>query len=356
MINLDDPRQIKKYDSKDMAGSIGYLKDQVQLAWNESKAIEIPENYKNIKNICLAGMGGSALGAHIIRSVYDISVPFQIVNDYTLPTFVNENTLVIASSYSGTTEEVLSALKDAKSKNAKIVGIASGGTLIEELKKDNLPFYQFDTKYNPSGNPRLGLGFSIAGILGMLSSLGLVEVSAERIKRIVSKIEEVNKKFSLETKTSQNPAKKAAKEMTGKIFTIVAGPYLAGNAHTFANQTNESAKVFGNYFILSELNHHLLEGISNPPSLKETVKVFNLESDLYSEKIKIRMKLSNDLLDKNGIARASYKIQSQEKDLAAFEVLAFSSWTSYYMAIAYGVDPSIIPNVENFKDQLKKRL
>lgn len=355
MINLNDVGQIKKYDSKNMAGSVDFLKDQVQSAWNESKAIEVPQNYKNIKNICLAGMGGSALGANIIRSVYDISVPFQIINDYTLPAFVNEDTLVITSSYSGTTEEVLSALKDAKSKNAKVVGISSGGVLIEELKKDNLPFYQFDTKYNPSGNPRLGLGFSIAGILGLFSSLGLVEVSEKQIKRIVSKIQEVNKKFSLETQISQNPAKKAAEEMMGKIFTIVAGPYLAGNAHTFANQTNESAKVFGNYFILSELNHHLLEGISNPPSLKETVKVFNLESDLYGEKIKIRMKLSNDLLDKNGIAHTSYKVQSQEKDLAAFEVLAFSSWTSYYMAILYEVDPNLIPNVDYFKAQLKKQ-
>ena len=153
-----------------MAGSIDFLKDQVQSAWNESKAIETPQNYKNIKNICLAGMGGSALGAHIIRSVYDISVPFQIVNDYTLTAFVNEDTLVIVYSYSGTTEHVLSCLKDAKSKNAKVVGISSGGVLIEELKKDNLPFYQFDTKYNTSQNPRLGLGLSISGILGLFSS------------------------------------------------------------------------------------------------------------------------------------------------------------------------------------------
>ncbi|MCH7541745.1 hypothetical protein IH981_03160 [Patescibacteria group bacterium] len=354
MVNLDDAQQIKKYDSKDMVASIVYLKDQVKSAWEGSRNLEIPDDYKDVKNIVLAGMGGSALGPHIIRSVYDIPVPFQIVNEYTLPSFVNENSLVIISSYSGTTEEVVSALADAINKKAKIIGIASGGTLIDDLKKDSLPYYKFDTKFNPSQNPRLGLGLSIAGILGMLSNLGLVEVEDERIEKIVSTIDELNKTFGQEAKTADNPAKQAAEQMREKIFTIVAGPYLAGNAHTFANQINESAKVFGAYFILSELNHHLLEGISKPDFLKTSVKFFNFESDLYEEKIKIRMKLSNELLDKSGISHTSYKIKATEKDLAAFEALTFSSWASFYMAIGYEVDPSLIPNVDYFKQQLKK--
>jgi glucose/mannose-6-phosphate isomerase len=355
MNNLDDLEKIGKIDSKGMAGSIIFLKDQVKSAWDESKNLKLPEDYKNVQNICLAGMGGSALGTHIIRSVWDIPVPLQIVREYTLPSFVNENTLVISSSYSGTTEEALSALKDAVNKKAKIVGIASGRDLVSELKKNNLPYYQFDEKYNPSQNPRLGLGYTMVGILGILSNLGLVNITRENIQKIITRIDEVNAVFRTESKQLDNEAKQKAQELLGKIFTIAAGPFLAGNAHTFANQINESAKVFGSYFIFSELNHHLLEGITYPDALKNTVKFFNFESDLYDEKINTRLKLSNELLEKNGIPYASYKVKSDEKDLAAFEALTFSSWTSFYMAIAYGVDPNIIPNVSYFKEQLAKR-
>jgi len=355
MVDLDDLEQIKKYDSKDMAASIVFLKEQVRSAWEESKKLTLPDDYKQVKNICVAGMGGSALGSHIIRSVYDIPVPFQIVNDYTLPSFVNEETLVVVSSYSGATEETISALQDAKVKKAKIVGVVAGGTLIEDLKKAGLPYCQFDTKYNPSGNTRLGVGFSIGAILAMLANLDLVEVTNETVRDIEKRIDELNKLFGPNSKIPDNEAKNAALHLMERMLVILAGPFLAGNAHTFANQINESAKAFGAYFLLSEMNHHLLEGIGQPPFLKDKVKFFTFDSDLYEEKIKIRMDLSKEILDKNKIRHASYEVKSTRKDLAAFEALVFSSWTSFYMAIAYEVDPSFIPNVQYFKDQLAKK-
>ncbi|MEX0621860.1 MAG: SIS domain-containing protein [Candidatus Woykebacteria bacterium] len=351
---LDDIGKIKKIDSKDMAGSIMFLKDQVKSAWEGSKTLQIPESYKSVQNIVVAGMGGSALGPHIVRSVYDIPVPFQIVNEYSLPSFVNENTLVIVSSYSGTTEETLSALQDAIRKKAKIVGIGSGGKLIADLNERGLPFYQFDTKYNPSGNPRLGLGFSIAGVLGILSNLNLVQVTNGQIEEVIYLINKLNSQFDVKTVTRDNVAKQKAEEMLGKIFIVVAGPFLAGNAHAFANQINESAKVFGGYFLLSELDHHLLEGITYPDSLKNVVKFFNFESDLYEERIKTRMQIGNELLDKYGLSHTDYKVKAAKKDLAAFEALTFSSWTSFYMGISNEADPSLIPNVDFFKDQLAK--
>jgi glucose/mannose-6-phosphate isomerase len=299
-------------------------------------------------------MGGSTLGPHFIRSVFDVSLPCQIVNDYELPSFVDENTLAVVSSYSGTTEETVSALKDAVAKKAKIIGIASGGTLIDNLRKAGLPFYRFDTKYNPSGQPRMGLGYSIGGILGFLVQLGFTHFSNNDIEKALAVINQTSDLFDVKSNSERNPAKRFAENLVGRIPIIVAGTFLAGNAHIFANQINENAKTFSAYFLLSEMNHHLLEGILNPKSLGEKIKFVFLETPLYSKRIQARIDITKEVLSKAGIEPLSYNIKSGNKAGAAFESLVFSSWTSFYLSIAYGIDPSPIPNVDYFKEQLAK--
>ena len=355
MVDLDDLAQIKKYDSKDMAGSIVFLKDQVKSAWEESKELEITPEYKNVKNIVLAGMGGDTLGPHLIRSVFNVSLPLQIVSDYLLPSFVDENTLVIVSSYSGTTEEVLSVLEDSLKRRAKIIGIGSGSKLIENLKSASLPYYQFDPKYNPCGQPRVGLGYLIGGLLGFLSQLGFISFSDQDMEKTISIINDANKRFILDCKLEQNPAKKTASNLLGKTPIVVSAEFLAGNAHIFANQINENAKTFSAYFLLPDINHHLLEGIRFPANLGEKIKFAFLETALYSEKIKTRLRITKEVLAKTGIDSVSYSLESDDKVQTAFEALTFSSWTSFYLAVANEIDPTPIPNVEYFKDQLAKR-
>ena len=354
MSGLDDTETIKKLDSGNMISSLEVLVSQLKAAWGESKKVQTPSEYKDVQNIVVSGMGGSTLGPHFIRAVFDISLPVQIVNDYVLPSFVNKKTLVVVSSYSGTTEETVSSYEDARKKEAKIIGIASGGTLIEKLKKDGLPFYQFDTKHNPSGQPRMGLGYSIGGILGLLTRLGFVEFSDEQMAGVLDYLGKVGKSFGLEAAQNENQAKKTASALVGKIPIICTGPFLAGNAHTFANQINENAKTFAAYFLLSEMNHHLLEGITKPANLKEKIKFVFLETNLYPEKIKVRIKITKEVLSKAGIGFVSYKLRAEDKVKTAFEALTLSSWVSFYLAVAYEIDPSPIPNVDYFKEQLKK--
>ena len=354
MIDLDDVKKVKELDSGNMVGSLRNLEDQLKTAWNESRSIQIPDQYKNAKNLVVTGMGGSALGPHFIRSVFDISIPLQITNDYELPSFVDENTLVIVSSYSGSTEETLSALEDALKKKAKIIGIASGGILIEKLKSKGLPFYQFDTKYNPSGQPRMGLGYSIGGILGFLTKLELAYFTDQEMKKSLDVIKEFGDQFGLSSKIVNNSAKEVASNIVGKIPIISAGLFLAGSAHIFANQINENAKTFSAYFLLSEMNHHLLEGITNPKFLREKIKFIFLETALYSKKIQVRINITKEILSKAGIESISYQIKANNKVEAAFETLVFSSWSSFYLSMLYGLDPSPITNVDYFKEQLAK--
>src|SRR4030042_3958590 len=347
-MTLDDVEEIKKLDSNNVVESIKSFGDQLKTAWQELRLVEIPLEYRNVKNIVVAGMGGSCLGAHFVRSVFDLSLPLQIVNDYFLPTFVKGNTLLVVSSYSGDTEETLSAFSDGQKREAKILGISSGGKLVEELKQKSLPFYQFGSKYNPSGKPRLGLGYSIGATLGVFAKLGFLNFTDQDLEKVVNSIEKMQ--LGPEIPVEKNAAKALATALNGKIPVIFASEFLAGNAPIFANDLNETAKVFSAYFLIPEANHHLLEGISFPNNLKEIIKFVFLESDNYSLKIKARCQVTKDLLGRNQIEYVTYKIVSQEKQTAAFESLIFSSWVSFYLAILYETNPGPIPNVDFFKE------
>src|SRR5258708_4324529 len=171
---LDDLAQIAKLDKGNILSSIEHLPEQIEDAWVSIKNLEIPEDYTRVKNIVVAGMGGSALGGRIVYYLEfkNLRTPIEVTTNYHLPNYVNEDSLVILSSYSGNTEETISSATDALKRRAKIVGIATGGKLVELLK--GKPVYLIDPRNNPSGQPRMGLGYSISSILALLSKLNFI--------------------------------------------------------------------------------------------------------------------------------------------------------------------------------------
>ncbi|MCU0373403.1 MAG: SIS domain-containing protein, partial [Ignavibacteria bacterium] len=142
---------------------------------DDANKIAVPKEYKNIKNVVMCGMGGSGLGARVIESVFasDLNIPLVRVNDYHIPRFVDSDTLVICSSYSGETEETLQNANEAIAKKVKCIVIANGGRLIDLAKENKLPFYDIEPNFNPSDQPRMAIGYSIVGQLVLSSKTGL---------------------------------------------------------------------------------------------------------------------------------------------------------------------------------------
>src|SRR3989304_4108060 len=129
MTNLDNLQEISSLDKKQVASSIEKLPDQIEQAWQESSQIQFPQEYRQVKNIFIDGMGGSGLGPEVVSTVFKdkIRLPITLIHDYHLPGFVDENSLVFISSYSGDTEEPLSAGEEAISKGYKVTGVTCGG-------------------------------------------------------------------------------------------------------------------------------------------------------------------------------------------------------------------------------------
>jgi glucose/mannose-6-phosphate isomerase len=300
-------------------------------------------------------MGGSTLGMLLVKSAFDreLPVPLEIVNNYHVGDLVTKNTLVIASSYSGNTEEVLSAVEEAKKRQAKIVTISSGGALTDWALKNSFPAFIYTTNNNPCRSPRMGLGSSVFGSLILLSKAGLIKVSEPELGRAV----EVIKKFSFEFGTTvigeANFAKKLANDLYDKTVWFVSSEHLLHSAHVAANQMNETAKRFAGYFAIPELNHHLLEGMMYPKSNKNDLAFVFLESKLYDTRVQKRFVVTKEILKKNDIKFFSYQCESQSKLSQVCELLTLSSYLSFYSAMLEGIDPTTIPYVDYFKEQLK---
>jgi glucose/mannose-6-phosphate isomerase len=345
MVDLDDKKVIAEIDKSNAYSSVVSLAKQCRQAWSETQELKFPLEHKNVKNVVLCGMGGSAYAAFIIKSLFDdvLKVPFELVNGYHLPSYVNEDTLVLLSSYSGGTEEAISCANEAVSKNAKISGVTNGSKLGKFLKDRNLPGYIFDAKYNPAKQPRLGQGYMIIGHIGILKNIGLIELSG------------IEKSFDFLEKNLENienEAKSMAKDLEEKIPVFVSSEHLSGNSHIIRNQTNENSKNFATYSLLPELNHHLMEGLSHPE--EKVLKFVFFLSELYSPIIKKRVKLTQEVVGKNGVDSIVLEVKGSDKVEQMLYVLAFGGYLTFYLAISYGLDPSPIPWVDYFKNELRK--
>ncbi len=347
MVDLNNLEEIKKLDPKDVFASTEMFADQCKQVFDEYFNVEFfkPED-KQIKNIVLCGMGGSAYGGYIASSLFhkEFKVPLTIVNDYSLPGFVNEDSLVLLVSYSGSTEETLSCANEALEKGARIAGFSTGGKLGEFLK-DKYPGFTFNPLHNPSGQPRLATGYIAMGTLALLRSLGAFEINLEEVLKAIEEVR--NNKNDIKTK-----AMEIAKSIQNFIPLIFASQHLLGNAHILRNQFNETSKSFSAFEDIPELNHHLMEGLKNPVDKK--LKVLFLSSDSYSEKHRIRLELTKDVVKQNGLDYIDYKPSGSSKLSEVLNVLSFGGYLTFYLAILYGQDPSVIPWVDYFKEKLSK--
>ncbi len=254
-VNLNDRRSIAKLDQSNMIGSIEALGEQIKHAWEDTRSITIKPK-SPINQVIIAGMGGSGLGADVIKHLYadQLTVPLDFLHGYSLPAYVNESTLVILSSYSGNTEEVLECAEQARAKNSTIVCIAAGGDLIALAKKNQWPHYQINPTHNPSGQPRMAIGYSVVGTLGLCERAGIVTISQTELDSTANLVAQLCHDYTIEVHQDKNFAKLLAFSMFNKQTVLIAPDFLEGAIHVAANQSNENGKTFTTYFVIPEMN------------------------------------------------------------------------------------------------------
>jgi len=360
MINLDDHSIYKSKDSlSKVIESIDAFPKQLNQAWKESSKIEFPESYHKTQNVVVCGMGGSRFTPLAVKELLKeyLTVPYVINDNYTLPGFVNKNTLVILSSYSGTTEEVMTCAEEALSRKSLLTAVTSGESLTEILSK-KYPHYVFNPIHNPSNQPRIGLGYMLAGHIGIIATTGLLTISREELDKKVRKaIENAGKtlrKCTISTPKSENRAKQLAQAIYHKYPYIVTSEFLQGFGNAFGNALNETAKNISSPRVIPEINHHLMEGLKFPDELKKIGLFIFFYSTLYHERVQKRFKITREVVENNELQTYWYELAGETKEEQLFEALGFSSYVTLYLSILYDQDPSQIPWVDMFKKKLKE--
>lgn len=354
MNKLDSLEELKKFDEKGVISSIKMLPQQARQAWEEINDLKFSKNLSSAKNIVICGMGGSALGGRVVDSFVEkkIRAPIEIFTQYFVPNYVNQDTLVILSSYSGNTEEAMSCAYDAVKRNAKIFGITTGGKMADFLKKEKKDAYVYEPTFNPSKMPRFAIGYSIFAILALLNKTQFITLTEEEIKSAIEALNTYVKEFGPRSKQENNLAKKLAQKLQNKIPVLVSSEHLLGVSHVFKNQLNETAKTFSNLFDLPELNHHLLEGLRLPAKSKEVLHFLFLYSKLYTDRVVKRYPITQEVVEKNSVSHSIYTFNSDTKLEQIIELLCLGSFTSLYLAVLSGTNPSEIPWVDYFKKEL----
>lgn len=340
---LDDLKVIHERDAQDALGVAG--KQWQQLAHDYQ--VGLPA-FKEIANVVLAGMGGSALPGVFLPAWPGVNAPFEIVRNYNLPAYVDERTLLLACSYSGNTEETLSALAEAEERGAQIVVITAAGKLAEIAKDKSYPTFTIPTGIQP----RMCAFYFLAALIQILEPLGLVPKGSQtELKDAAEWLEGQMKSWQAEVPTKDNPAKQLALELIGKSVVVYGGPKMFPAANKFKIGLNENAKNVAWVNQYPEFNHNEFIGWSSHPTQKPYA-VVEIRSELEHPRLQKRFEVSERLLSGS---RPAPQVIKPEGDTVLKQLLwasAFGDFTSIYVALLNGLNPTPVDLVERLKELL----
>lgn len=351
---LDDQDVVEKTDAQNMYGLIYEFPSQLQHVLKIARQLPLPSLKSNqIKNIVLTGMGGSAIGGDLIRSYLasELGLPFLISRNYSLPHFVNENTLVFVSSYSGNTEETLSAYQLLKKNGAKIISISSGGELLRLSEKDGILFLKIPTGYPP----RAALGYSFVPILVFLERLGFVSGKIKDLEKTIDFLSSRREYFSIEKNSEKNIAKNIAGELFSKLPIIYSGAdHFDTVAYRWKGQICENSKMLCFNNVFPEFNHNELVGWEILSGMENKIVVIVLKDQDDHPQIKKRMEIVKGIIQKKGVKLIELESEGENLLSRIFSLIQLGDFVSFYLAILNQVNPTPVKLIDYLKSKLDK--
>jgi glucose/mannose-6-phosphate isomerase len=349
-LDLSDIAYCRRYDKEDMLKHINDFPELCQRAWEKALAYQLPAGYKEIDKIVVLGMGGSAISGDLLKGLIaeEATVPVLVERGYNLPHYVNNKTLVIASSYSGMTEETLSSFKQALKTDAKKLVLTTGDELKKLAEGNGVPVFSY--KYE--SQPRAALPFSLMPLLCFLQKLGIIKAQDTEVADALVTLKELKAKLDEKATLETNGAKQIAVALFGKTAVVYGAEFTAEVAHRWKTQFNENAKNWAFHEAFSELNHNAIVGYELPSEAAGKTMVMILRSGYYHPKIKKRLIITTELLKKADIVYRYVDAPGESKLAQMLSLVLYGDYISYYLALLNGVDPTPVKNIDYLKDKL----
>lgn len=350
-----NPDTIKAIDRSDMLEKIRELPHQLRTGWELGNVSVDPIQPGRFRHIIVGGMGGSAITGDLLASILrsSLSLSFSVNRGYTLPEFAGPETLFIASSYSGNTEETLSSTRQAIDRGCEIICITSGGKL--GALADEHQFFR--VALPPGYPPRAALGYNLGLFLALFNRMGLSELTEETFEEAVHFIEKTLTSWEADG-PEDNPPLRTARSLEGRIPLVYASADLAAPiGFRWKTQINENAKAHIFFFPLPEMNHNEIMGWQALPATQSffqhlTAVFLRMEED--HPRIQKRFEITGKIIEENGQPLIDILAEGPSTLARILYLIAFGDMVSFYLAILYEVDPTEINNINTLKEHLSR--
>ena len=317
----------------------------------DSSSVSVPAPTRNFKNIVVLGMGGSAIGGNLLSDYLagELSIPIVVIRGYDIPKFIDENSLVFAVSYSGNTEETLSALKRCLEAKARVIALTSGGKLAVLAQENNFPVIKV-----PAGiQPRAAISYLFFPVLKALERLGIIKEKNNEIEETYSILRELSGEYGLKSPIKNNFAKKVALNLYQYLPLVYGSEGLfEAVAMRWKTQINENSKWPCFWNVFPELDHNEIVGYEIENSINRQVKIIYLQDKEGLLRVEQRQKITRKIIEDKVAEVIICPTKGKGKMARMFSLIYLGDLVSYYLAILNQVDPSPVACIEDLKKEL----
>lgn len=349
-VELDRPETYGAVDTRGMAGHLAAMPEQVRAAWERTRSVDLPDKHADIFSFIVIGNGGAALAGDMLRGLvaHTAQIPVVIVRGYDVPAFVGPDSIGIAVSHSGNTEETVTAFEEAIDRGVKPVIVTTGGTLEELATTRRAPL----VSYTAEAQPRDALASMLTALVAIAHAVHVIGDVDGDMDEAITLLETARDAFGPGVPTDENPAKQMARALVRKIPAVYGGAMLESVARAWKGKLNGYAKTTALFDVLPEVNHTSAVGYAFPEQIARDLAVVQLRSSYDHPRVRTHWQVTTDLLDRRGIPYRIVEAEGRSRLAQVLWTLAFADWAAYYLALLNSVDPTAEEAIAYMKRKL----